>query len=68
MKRHINIIMVLVLGFVLSACSGRMVQLPTEDAKSKKVPVRHVRVALSRRFLEVEVVYSVLPQEITARK
>ena len=38
MKRHLNIIMVLVLGFVLSACSGRMVQLPLEDAKSKKVP------------------------------
>ena len=38
MKRHLNIIMVLVLGFVLSACSGRMVQLPLEDSKSKKVP------------------------------
>ena len=38
MKRHINIIMVLVLGFVLSACSGRMVQLPTENTKAKKVP------------------------------
>ena len=30
--------MVLVLGFVLSACSGRMVQLPTENIKAKKVP------------------------------
>jgi hypothetical protein len=38
MKRHINIMMVLVLGFVLSACSGRMVQLPTENIKAKKVP------------------------------
>ena len=38
MKRHLNIIMVLVLGFVLSACSGRMIQLPLEDSKSKKVP------------------------------
>ena len=38
MKRHLNIIMVLVLGFVLSTCSGRMVQLPLEDSKSKKVP------------------------------
>ncbi len=38
MKRHLNLIMVLVLGFVLSACSGRMVQLPLEDSKSKKVP------------------------------
>ena len=38
MKRHLNIIMGLVLGFVLSACSGRMVQLPLEDSKSKKVP------------------------------
>ena len=38
MKRHLNIITVLVLGFVLSACSGRMVQLPLEDSKSKKVP------------------------------
>jgi len=38
MKRHINIIMVLVLGFVLTACSGRMVQLPTENIKAKKVP------------------------------
>jgi len=38
MKRHINIIMVLVLGFVLTACSGRMVQLPTENIKSKEVP------------------------------
>ena len=38
MKRHINLIMVLVLGFILTACSGRMVQLPTENAKAKQVP------------------------------
>ena len=38
MKRHLNIIMVLALAFVLSACSGRMVNLPTENTKAKKVP------------------------------
>lgn len=38
MKRHINLIMVLVLGFILTACSGRMVQLPTENTKAKQVP------------------------------
>jgi len=38
MKRHINILMVFVLAFILSACSGRMVQLPTENAKTKQVP------------------------------
>ncbi len=30
--------MVLALAFVLSACSGRMVNLPTENTKAKKVP------------------------------
>ena len=43
MKRHINIIMVLVLGFVLSACSGRMVQLPTENTKGKQVPAWYLK-------------------------
>ena len=38
MKRHLQIIMVLALAFVLSACSGRMVNLPTENTKAKKVP------------------------------
>ena len=38
MKRHLNIIMVLALAFVLSACSGRMVNLPVENTKAKKVP------------------------------
>ena len=38
MKRHLNIIMVLALAFVLSACSGRMVNLPTENTKAKKEP------------------------------
>ena len=38
MKRHLKIIMVLALAFVLSACSGRMVNLPTENTKAKKVP------------------------------
>ena len=38
MKRHLNIIMVLALAFVLSACSGRMVNWPTENTKAKKVP------------------------------
>jgi hypothetical protein len=43
MKRHINIIMVLVLGFVLSACSGRMIQLPTENTKAKQVPAWYLK-------------------------
>ena len=38
MKRHLQIIMVLAMAFVLSACSGRMVNLPVENTKAKKVP------------------------------
>jgi len=38
MKRHINILMVLMTAFALSACSGRMITLPTENTAQKTVP------------------------------